>query len=676
MTSFSSPDSPFSYSTFIERELGPSSIFISPSSIFGGQASSPSSEFNTQASHLSSSQYGPAGLPFHAGPPSHLSSYNHDKSIESILQTFLEAVVKDKLLSHPILEKELASIIQGARFRESISSILRNISTDYQIKNLIIHHPILKEQITSLLETQTFRNTITSTLSSSDFLKQILTDYQVKNLIIHHPIFKEQITSLLETQTFHNTITSTLSSSDFLRQILTEHQVKTLVIQNPSFKEQITSLLETQTFHNTTASILSSSDFIKQILPLIIQNPIFKQHMKSSLKSEKIQKLITSALHLDKLIENEGLMQSVLQSRILKQQINSIIKDPDFRTLLKSRLSGYITTPASLNKIGESNNSLRNTRTDVPQISVEDFRTMESQVQVLNSEVQELKKMLSDLQQNGRRASQDEKLELAETEIPTALRDKLARLRPSQEIYKQYVTKHPDIPIGTWISIRLGQHPEQYATYQEAAEANRNVLDWFCREYRGVNPEPYHIFALTASGHYKNNNQPTDLAYIDVNISRPGVADKSQQVSMMIDPGATICLGAPRILSGSSLNLDPIDLTELSVTGIGGSVKFVFMKAEVQMGGFPKIEIPIANPLKDLGTPVQWILGQSFLKKCQHIWTNGTDVKLELTSSKEVGEALSRKRNRPQDEKDPETEEQIQQPVSRKKNRSPLLQTR
>jgi hypothetical protein len=91
--------------------------------------------------------------------------------------------------------------------------------------------------------------------------------------------------------------------------------------------------------------------------------------------------------------------------------------------------------------------------------------------------------------------------------IPAYIKAKLEKLKPSSDVYNKYIVEHADrLEPGTWISIKLGETPVEYENYQEAAADNERLDDWFCTEYRGLNPKPYNCPNLFNPLKRKNSN--------------------------------------------------------------------------------------------------------------------------------------------------------------------------
>jgi hypothetical protein len=210
--------------------------------------------------------------------------------------------------------------------------------------------------------------------------------------------------------------------------------------------------------------------------------------------------------------------------------------------------------------------------------------------------------------------------------IPSDLKQEMDRLKASEDVYESFVQNNK-ISIGSWVSILPGHAPVVYSTYRKAAKDNEQKAEWFCKEYRGPNPDPIQVLAI---GTYQKDGRSNDLAHIEAIISHPELEQNQTTSTMMIDTGSPICLGMHSLLR-TRLRFKPLQSKIETIKGLGGAeIPLMYYRGRIKMGDLPQLSINIGCPLHDLTGSMQWILGQSFLKGCRHIWSGGTNVELQL----------------------------------------------
>ncbi len=196
------------------------------------------------------------------------------------------------------------------------------------------------------------------------------------------------------------------------------------------------------------------------------------------------------------------------------------------------------------------------------------------------------------------------------------------QLRDSRTIYEQYIQRHRhDSSLkGKWISILDNNTDtiECFDSYQDAATQyinNNPDKLWFCEQYRD---NPIYISPVVTANF--NISEPS-LAFVTATISNPVDRTKAPtRQLMMIDTGSEICLGTIEIIVGK-LRARP-NGTVKNATGIGGTITVAEYLVEIKIGDLPARFIPIGVPSPPLppDNPVKWILGQTFLRQCQHHW--------------------------------------------------------
>ena len=236
---------------------------------------------------------------------------------------------------------------------------------------------------------------------------------------------------------------------------------------------------------------------------------------------------------------------------------------------------------------------------------------------VLSSSLRPIEDRLNEIEttvQSLKHASQDVNTEF---QIPPSLQIKIDQLKPSHEIYNKYVVEHgKELKPGTWISIVPGQPPVTYSTYEEAAEDNQCVSNWFCKEYSG---HPPMAFASTTAD-YQRNGQPSDLPIIRVKITNPMDEKKSEEIDAILDTGATDSIANLPLLN-ARLDLGAIE-TNVKLAALGNTIQAVSFKAVMALNGLDPRPTRILGLLKsgDI-TPV---IGQSVLSKYNHYHDNTT----------------------------------------------------
>jgi len=205
---------------------------------------------------------------------------------------------------------------------------------------------------------------------------------------------------------------------------------------------------------------------------------------------------------------------------------------------------------------------------------------------------------------------------------------------PFYSVYLQYIQNPPtDLQYGQWISITGPSLSDVkiYDSFQQAADHNDQIEDWYCDQYRGPSPEPYLV--SHAMGTFGSNSKRPSLAYVTAKIVHPSDEKSPEvQLAMMLDTGAEVNLGRPgRVDIAQTLKLKYV--TQGQIRGITEqplNVKYLMVKIEVP--SLPAVKTRIAYPViyrynNDEGN---WILGQEFLGQYKHTWNRNQKVKIEF----------------------------------------------
>ena len=126
-------------------------------------------------------------------------------------------------------------------------------------------------------------------------------------------------------------------------------------------------------------------------------------------------------------------------------------------------------------------------------------------------------------------------------------------------------------------------------------------------------------------------------AYIDALIINPEEPNLRKEIKLMIDTGATSCMGHKEILD-HQLEITP---TRIGTTTVGGNavlgtvyVPILISFKDSQSGQYlnqihEKITMGYYEPPPQTSCPEDWLLGQNVLRYCYHRWKGIQSAEIE-----------------------------------------------
>ena len=208
--------------------------------------------------------------------------------------------------------------------------------------------------------------------------------------------------------------------------------------------------------------------------------------------------------------------------------------------------------------------------------------------------------------------------------------------------FDRYVVQHPDLNLGSWISI-VDDNPQTlrvFGTYQQACQAHMAHDLWFIAQYLGRGtPYPRIEEIITCPFGLKDIDGDHFLySYADAEITDPRFPNISRRDSrMMIDTGAMVSLGTADVLQYYRA------VRRNQIQGVGGTMQITYVNAKIVLRDTPMIRGQVLlngrslDPVyAQIGYPErpkrgeQWILGQNILSMFRHNWITNDRVKIEF----------------------------------------------